>query len=141
MALLTDNAKELDGNLMREICQLLDIDKHPETNSVAERFHGTLNSMMGRMISNHKEWDLMLPFVMAAYRSSSHESTKYSPNYLMFGREVRAPADLVFGTQAEQAPTSYDDYTAAMESRMRQAYELVRQELGVKAERMKRHYD
>ena len=89
LALLTDNARELDGNLMREICQLLDINKqhtsfyHPETNSVAERFHGTFNSMMGRMISNHKEWDLMLPFVMAAYRSSSHESTKYSPNYLM----------------------------------------------------------
>ena len=36
----------------------------------------------------------------------------------MFGREVRAPADLVFGTQTEQAPTSYDDYSAAMESRM-----------------------
>ena len=52
----------------------------------------------------------MLPFVMAAYRSSLHQSTNYSPNYLMFGREVRAPADLVFGTQTEQAPTSYDDY-------------------------------
>ena len=36
---------------------------------------------------------------------------------------------------------SYDDYSAAMESRMRQAYDLVRQELGVKAERIKRHYD
>ena len=43
----------------------------------------------------------------------------------MFGREVRAPADLVFGTQTEQAPTSYDDYTVAMESRMRQAYDLL----------------
>ena len=83
----------------------------------------------------------MLPFVMAAYRSSSHQSTNYSPNYLMFAREVRAPADLVFGTLTEQAPTSYDDYSAAMESRMRQAYGLVRQELGVNAERMKRHYD
>ena len=83
----------------------------------------------------------MLPFVMAAYRSSSNQSTNYSPNYLMFAREGRAPADLVFGTQTEQAPTSYDDYSAAMESRMRQAYDLVGQELGVKAEWMKRHYD
>ena len=58
----------------------------------------------------------MLPFVMAAYRSSSHQSTNYSPNYLMFGRKVRVPADLVFGTQTKQAPTSYDDYSAAMES-------------------------
>jgi len=39
---------ERDGNMMQDICRLLDIDKqrtrfyHPETNSVAERFHGTL---------------------------------------------------------------------------------------------------
>ena len=49
VALLSDNAGELDGQLMQEICRLLDIDKqhtslyHPETNAVAERFHGTLN--------------------------------------------------------------------------------------------------
>ena len=52
VALLTDNAGELDGKLMREICQLLDIDKqhtsfyHPETNSVAERFHGDRKSVV-----------------------------------------------------------------------------------------------
>ena len=48
---------------MQEICRLLDIDKqhisfnHPETNAVPERFHGTLNSMMGRVVSeNQKDW-------------------------------------------------------------------------------------
>ena len=44
VALLSDNAGEPDGNLMREICLILDIDKqhtsyyHPETNAIAERF-------------------------------------------------------------------------------------------------------
>jgi len=57
VALLTDNAGELDGRLMQEVCRLLDIDKqhtsyyHPENNSVAERFHGALNTMMGRLVS------------------------------------------------------------------------------------------
>jgi len=47
VALLTDNAGELDGRLMQEICHLLEIDTQrtsfyrPETNSVAERFHAT----------------------------------------------------------------------------------------------------
>jgi len=102
LALLTDNAGELDGSLMQEICRTLDINKqrtsfyHPETNTVAERFYGTLNPMMGRMISEtQKDWDLLLPFVMAAYRSSVHRSTGYTPKYLMFAREVRSPADLV----------------------------------------------
>ena len=148
VALLTDNAGELDGRLMHEICRLLEVDKqhssyyHPETNSVAERFHGTLNAMMGRMVSeNQRDWDLLLPYVMAAYRSTTHQSTGYSPNYLMFAREVRAPADLVFGSPVEQPPVSYDDYSAEMEDRMKEAYCLVRQHIGVTAERMKRRYD
>ena len=65
VAFLSDNAGELDGRLMQEICRLLDIDKqhtsfyHPETNAIAERFHGTLNSMMGRVVSeNQKDWDI-----------------------------------------------------------------------------------
>jgi len=148
LALLTDNAGELDGRLIQEICQLLEIDKQrtsfyrPQTNSVAERFHATLNSMMGRMISDHqKEWDLLLPHIMAAYRASVHQSTGYTPNYLMFGREVRAPVDLVFETPTEDPPASYDDYTANLEDRKRQAYRLVREHLGVAAERMKKQYD
>ena len=133
IALLTDNAGELDGRLMQEICRLLDVDKqhtsyyHPETNSIAERFHGTLNSMMGRVVSeNQKDWDLLLPYVMAAYRATVHQTTGYSPNYLTFAREVRAPADLVFGIPAEHLPASYDDFSAEIEDRMKQSYCLVR---------------
>jgi len=130
---------------MLEICRLLEIDKqhtsfyHPETNSLAERFHGTWNSMMGRVVSEHqKDWDLCLPYVMAARRATVHQSTSYSPNYLMFSREVRAPVDLVFGIPADQSPASYHDFSVTMEERMKQAYCLVRQYLGRAAERMKR---
>jgi len=148
VALRSDNAGELDGGLMHEVCRLLDIDKqrtsfyHPETNSVAERFHGTLNSMMGRIVNeNQKDWDLCLPYFLAANRASTHRSTNYSPNYLMFARETRAPADLVFGIPVEKLPSSYDDYSIKMEDRMKRAYCLVRQHLDVAAQRMKRRYD
>jgi len=70
---------------MREVCRLLDIDKQhisyylPETNSIAERFHVTLNKMMGRMIhDHHRDWDMYLPHVNAAYRASMHQTTWYS---------------------------------------------------------------
>ena len=71
---------------MREIRRLLDIDKwrtssyHPVGNGDLERFHGTLNSIIGRTISaSQQEWDLLLPYVMAAYRASRHEATGYTP--------------------------------------------------------------
>jgi len=60
---------------------------------------------MGRMIDEHKsDWDAMLPYVMAAYRASQHEATKFIPNYLVLGREVRAPVDLAYGVPEIHPP-------------------------------------
>jgi transposase InsO family protein len=50
LALLSDRGKEVDGNIMRAVCQLMDIDKlrttayKASTNAAIERFHKTLNS-------------------------------------------------------------------------------------------------
>ena len=49
---------------------------------------------------NQKDWDLYLPLLMMAYRSSVHESTGFSSNEMMLGCEVLFPLDLVIG-QAE----------------------------------------
>ena len=83
----------------------------------------------------------MLPFVMAAYRSSKHEATNYTPNFLLLGREVRAPVDVVYGMPEKVVSVNYDDYAEEMEDRMRTAYTFVRQNLQRAAERSKRYYD
>ena len=115
---------------MQEVWRLLDIDKqytsyyHSETNVVAERFHGTLNAMMGRMVSETQTENKQKPSPSIwrhTDRASVHQSTGYSPNYLMFARKIRAPTDLVFGTQKDQPPTSFHDYSASMEDKMHQA--------------------
>jgi len=148
LSLLTDNAKELDGELMTEICRLLGVDKlhttvyKASTNAAVERFHRTLNRMMGRMLENHKrDWDLMLPYVMAAYGSSRHESTDFTPNFLIFGREIHAPIDLVYGVPEGTAPNFYDAYADEMKDRFTRAYALVREHLGQAAKKAKRYYD
>jgi len=98
--------------------------------------------MIGRTIEeNQRQWDSLLPYIMAAYRSSTHESTRYSPNYLTFGREVRAPAYLVYGTPSESVPTTFGSYAEEIEIRMKQSYTLVREQLGVAAQRNKHTYD
>jgi len=145
---ISDRGKEVDGNLMAEVCRLLDIDKmrttayRPNCNGVVERFHATLNSIMGRLLDeNQADWDAQLPYVMAAYRASQHEATKFTPNYLILGREVRAPVDLVYGTPEMTRPVAYATYADELDARMRQAYTLVRENLGVAAQRNKRAYD
>ena len=148
LSIVTDRAKELDGELMREICRLLDVDKlrttayKASTNAAAERFHRTLNSMIGRMIDeNQRDWDSLLPYVMAAYRSSRHEATQFTPNYLMLGRDVRAPVDIVYGSPESVQPNSYDDYADELHQRLLHAYSFVREHLQEAARRSKRYYD
>jgi hypothetical protein len=149
IALLSDNGNEVDSSIMREICQLLDIDKlhttfyKASTNSVLERYHRTLNSMLGKVINEKQtDWDIWLPYVMAAYRSTRHNTTNYSPNFLTLGREVRAPIDIVLGTGAvPDDGVGYDSFVESVRDRMRTAHELVRTHIGEAALRNKRYYD
>ena len=122
LQILTDQGTNFEGDLFRGLCKLLGIDKvrtssyHPSGNGLIERFHRTLNAMLGKVVSSHqRDWDEFLPQVLAAYRASSHESTGFSPNLLMFGRETRAPLDLVYG----RPPDAVDDYCHIFELRPR----------------------
>jgi hypothetical protein len=103
-----------------------------------------MNSMLGKVVSSHqRDWDERLPYVLSAYRASQHEVTGFSPNYLMFGRETRAPIDLVYGKppDSDRPETTYSAYTLDLMERMEDAYRLVREQLRVSAERRKRRYD
>ena len=52
----------------------------------------------------------------------------FTPNYLVLGREVRAPVDLVYDAPETPAPVSYASYADEMGDRMREAYAPVREE-------------
>ena len=94
LSILSDQGKEVDGRIMREVCRLYFIEKlrttpyKPSTNQV-ERFHRTLNSILGKTVAEHqKDWDTRLVFAMSAYQATRHRATGYSPNFLVLGREA-----------------------------------------------------
>ena len=108
--ILSDQGREFESNLFQELCSKLEIHKvrsspyTPSTNGCVERFHRTLNSMLAKVITdNQRDWDDRLSAVMAAYRSARHESTGFSPNFLVFGHENRAPIDLILGPILEES--------------------------------------
>jgi len=132
---------------MNEVCRLFDIDKirtmpyKPSTNQV-ERFHRTLNSILAKMVADHqKDWDVRLPFALAAYRATRHSSTGYTPNFLVFGREVRSPADIVYGIERDTDTQEYDSFVDELRDRMRAAYDQVRENTRQNARYNKRYYD
>jgi len=79
----------------------------------------------------------------AAYRASVHDTTGFSPNYVVFGKENRMPADLVLGCPPndENEYTSVDQYVEQQQEVMRSTYAIVRLHLGRAANTRKKLYD
>ena len=96
LQILSDQGRNFESDLFQEVCKLLDMKKirtsryRPQTDGLVERYNRTLKSMLKSFCQVEKsDWDHHLPYVMMAYRATIQESTKCTPNLLMFGRETR----------------------------------------------------
>ncbi|KAI4825795.1 hypothetical protein KUCAC02_021462 [Chaenocephalus aceratus] len=83
------------------LCERLDIKRslcsayHPQTNGLVEKLNGTIQRTLNKMVAGHpKRWDQVLQSTMFALRTKKQLTTKYSPYYLMFGREARYPSEV-----------------------------------------------
>ena len=61
-----------------------------------------------------------------ANRSSVHESTGFTPHYMVFGHEISLPLDLMYRPPPGTTPVDINDWVLQKEEAFRQAYELVR---------------
>ena len=97
----TDQDRNFESNLFREICKLLGVLKnrttpyHPQSDELVQWFNHTLLNMAAQ--DRECDWDLQLPLIMMAYRTSIQESTGATPFSFMFGREAHLPIDVMFG--------------------------------------------
>ena len=143
----SDQGSNYESALFSEVCKLLDIRKtrttplNPKSDGMVERFNRTLEGMLATLVDkNQRNWDLLLPFVMMAYRASEHASTKATPNMLFLGREVSLPIDLVTGLPPQLLPAE-GVYASDLREDMTSAHEMARQELKKSAKRQKKQYD
>jgi hypothetical protein len=65
---------------------------------MVERYIKTVEHLRKVVASNQSDWDAMLPLYLLAYRASTHDTTGFTPGSFLFGRELRLPSDLLFGT-------------------------------------------
>ena len=100
-----------------------------------------MNSLLAKTVRVHqRDWPQRLPYVVAAYNATVHESTGYSPNFLTFGRELAVPVDVALGNPPS-GRISVNDYAEHLVTMLHEAYSDARKHLGRAAERTKRHYD
>ena len=98
--------------------------------------------MRALCLETKEDWDELAPFVAHAYRATEHESTGCTPNLLVFGEEVRTPADLIHGTK----PGCLDfpcanRFVEEVRTSFRKAGEFAREKLVGAAKLQKRSYD
>ncbi|GFX21757.1 retrovirus-related Pol polyprotein from transposon 412 [Trichonephila clavipes] len=147
LQLHSDQGRNFDSAVRKRLCEILAIDKtrttalHPQSDGILERYSRTiLNSLSLLLSSNQQDWDKKLPFFLLSYRSAIHETTGYSPSQMLFGRDLRLPADLLF-SQPPDTPLAPEEYIEKLQARMEEMHHLARERIGMASEKMKTRYD
>jgi len=88
-AILTDQGGEFTGDVVRRVCERLGITRlrtsgyRPQTDSMCERVHYSIQNMIAKLVDDqHEYWPDLLGPVALAYNSTVHGTTGYCPHEL-----------------------------------------------------------
>lgn len=98
---------------------------HPQCNPV-ERLNRTILQMLRTERSNN---------------CTRHEATGYSPFFLLYGRSPRLPVDLLFNLENKTEGSNQQTFAQKWEDRMRQAYQIVKENSQKSSAKGKKYYD
>ena len=100
MQTVTDNGTEFENKTVKETMEALNVSHittsyyHPQSNAKVEHSHRTLHDILAKLIDNHiDKWDLYVNQALVAIRFHISESSKYSPYFLLYNRDVVFPLD------------------------------------------------
>ncbi|GFU37136.1 retrovirus-related Pol polyprotein from transposon 412 [Trichonephila clavipes] len=72
--------------------------------------------------------------------SAVYETTDYSPSQMLFGRDIRLPADLLF-SRPTGAPLAPEEYIEKLQARMEEMHHLARERIDMVSEKIQTRYD
>lgn len=131
-ALVSDRGANFVSHMMNEVYKLLKIHKinttawHPQGNGITERFNKPLADMLAIYIAELKrDWDEVLPYVILAYNAATHETTKFTPYFLLFGKEPRFPFEIAL-TPTSEVVGGIAAYAEEMVQRLKEAVRLAK---------------
>ena len=146
--ILSDRAKNLTGEVMKSVYDLLSIYKvqttsyHARGNGDCERANKDISVILKKMVSgNPSSWPTKLNAVAFAMNNSASASTGFTPFRLHFAREIRAPADLIYDTSTTEFYRSGLHLAQTSYYEMRSIFDLVRANLHINQSMQKQMYD
>ncbi|XP_069149310.1 uncharacterized protein [Solanum lycopersicum] len=99
-AISTDNAANLNSNLMKEVCEQYKIVHHnstpyrPKANGAVEAANKNIKNILRRMVQGTRQWHEKLPFALLGYRTTVCTSIGATPYLLVYGTEAVIPAEV-----------------------------------------------
>ena len=76
---------------------------------------------------NQTTWEDKVPYALMAYRTAVHNTTKFTPFFLVHGREAYIPIDVIFPRPSQREP-SRTVYGVKMRTNLEEAFNFVRDE-------------
>ena len=144
----SDKGANFESKVIRKLCKLAGIQKtrttpyHPMGNGMVERFNRTLLNMLGTLSDRQKkDWKSHVQTLTHAYNAAVHESTGFSPFFLMFGRHPRLAIDAFLGLTSSEGRKSHQDYADRLQERLQNAYRRAGEEALRKGKKAKKYYD
>lgn len=147
LELHSDQGRNFESEVFKELCEVLGIKKtrttplHPQSDGMVERFNRTLEEHLRKVVSdNQKDWDKHIDLFLMAYRSSVHDTTSQTPASILFGTELRLPADMKFGISSKESRRT-QSYAQDIRRRIEAIHQNTRMQSQLKSDKMKARYD
>ena len=112
LRILSDQDPAFEAKLFSEMMRLPRLQKqctsgyNPRSNGLVEQANRSVKTSLTSVLSQNNlirnYWDRWLLEMAYSYNTSVHSTTNFTPAQLMFGRNLRIPIDILYGTVDEK---------------------------------------
>lgn len=141
---LTDNGTQFTSKLFRQLLEEFNVTHwltpsyHPQVNNT-ERVNRVITTAIRATLKQHKNWADNLQEIACAIRSAVHDSTKHTPYFIVFGREMVSDGQEY--RRMRDLPVAEEQKDGEEQKRRKQLLKDVRNQLVKAYERHRKTYN
>lgn len=112
------------------------------SNGQTERQNQNIKKILKNYVDIYgTDWDDHLNIALAAYNSSVHETTGFSPFFLLYGQDFNYNMDIMYNDLESNYTGNHAGYASDLRRKLQESYTIVRSSGLKEQERHKRIYD